>query len=57
LQTALRTSTGRVSTEAAIPAAVGETQMGLSPWLTQTVKTIFAVRCRFLDRQDHSIAS
>jgi hypothetical protein len=26
LQTALRTSTGRVSTEAAIPAAVGETQ-------------------------------
>ena len=25
----------------------------LSPWLTQTVKTMFAVRCEILDRQDH----
>jgi len=28
----------------------------LSPWLTQTVKTMFAVRCEILDRQDHFIA-
>jgi hypothetical protein len=27
--------------------------LGLSPWLTQTVKTMFAVRCEILDRQDH----
>jgi hypothetical protein len=27
--------------------------MRLSPWLTQTVKTMFAVRCEILDRQDH----
>ena len=25
----------------------------LSLWLTQTVKTMFAVRCEILDRQDH----
>ena len=25
----------------------------LSPWLTQPVKTMFAVRCDILDRQDH----
>jgi hypothetical protein len=27
--------------------------MGLPPRLTQTVKTLFAVRCKILDRQDH----
>jgi hypothetical protein len=27
--------------------------MRLSPWLTQPVKTMFAVRCDILDRQDH----
>ena len=27
--------------------------MGLSPWLTQTVKTKFAVGCEILDRQGH----
>jgi len=30
--------------------------MGLPPWLRQTVKTLFAVRCKNLDRQDHFIA-
>ena len=30
--------------------------MGLLPWLRQTVKTVFTVRCKILDRQDHSIA-
>jgi hypothetical protein len=30
--------------------------LGLPPWLRQTVKTLFAVRCKILDRQDHSIA-
>ena len=33
-----------------------EGDMRLSPWLTQTVKTMFAVRCEILDRQDHFIA-
>ena len=28
-------------------------RLRLSPWLTQTVKTMFAVRCEILDRQDH----
>ena len=27
--------------------------MGLPPWLTQTVKTLFADRCENLDRQDY----
>jgi membrane protein len=27
--------------------------LGLPPWVRQTVKTQFAVRCKFLDRQDH----
>jgi hypothetical protein len=27
--------------------------VGLPPWVRQTVKTQFAVRCKFLDRQDH----
>jgi hypothetical protein len=31
-------------------------ELRLSPWLTQTVKTMFAVRCEILDRQDHFIA-
>ena len=31
-------------------------QVGLPPWLRQTDKTLFAVRCEILDRQDHSIA-
>jgi hypothetical protein len=26
---------------------------GVAPWLRQTVKTQFAVRCKFIDRQDH----
>jgi ABC-type Na+ transport system ATPase subunit NatA len=30
--------------------------VGLPPWLRQTVKTLSAVRCKILDRQDHSIA-
>ena len=30
--------------------------LGLPPWLRQTVKTFFAVRCKNLDRQDHFIA-
>jgi hypothetical protein len=29
------------------------TFLGLPPRLTQTVKTLFAVRCKILDRQDH----
>ena len=35
---------------------IGESVVGklrLSPWLTQRVKTMFAVRCEILDRQDH----
>jgi hypothetical protein len=28
-------------------------ELGLPPWVRQTVKTQFAVRCKFLDRQDH----
>jgi hypothetical protein len=31
----------------------GGISMGLPPLLRQTVKTQFAVRCKFLDRQDH----
>ena len=31
-------------------------EVGLPPWLRQTVKTQFAVRCKILDRQDHFIA-
>jgi DNA polymerase III alpha subunit len=31
-------------------------RVGLPPRLRQTVKTRFAVRCKVLDRQDHSIA-
>jgi len=27
--------------------------VGLPPWVRQTVKTQLAVRCKFLDRQDH----
>jgi len=30
--------------------------LGLPPWLTQTVKTRIAVRCKNLDRQDHCTA-
>jgi hypothetical protein len=30
--------------------------MGLPPRLTQTVKTLFAVRCKILDRQDYGNA-
>ena len=30
--------------------------LGLPPWLRQTVKTCFTVRCKNLDRQDHFIA-
>ena len=30
--------------------------MGLPPGLTQTVKALFAVRRKILDRQDHSNA-
>jgi hypothetical protein len=30
--------------------------LGLPPWMRQTVKTLFAVRCKNLDRQDHFIA-
>jgi len=30
--------------------------VGLPPWMRQTVKTLFAVRCKNLDRQDHFIA-
>jgi len=30
-----------------------EVGIRLSPWLTQPVKTMFAVRCDILDRQDH----
>jgi len=30
--------------------------MRLSPWLTQTVKTLFAVRWKSIDRQSHFIA-
>jgi len=34
----------------------GRHNLGLPPWLRQTVKTLFAVRCKNLDRQDHFIA-
>ena len=30
--------------------------MGLPPWVRQIVKTLFAVRCKTLDWQDHFIA-
>lgn len=30
--------------------------MGLTPWLAQPVKTLFAVRCKTLDRQDYGTA-
>jgi len=33
-----------------------ELLMGLPPGLRQTVKTLFAVRCKNLDRQDHCSA-
>jgi hypothetical protein len=32
---------------------LGNNNLGLPPWVRQTVKTQFAVRCKFLDRQDH----
>jgi len=35
---------------------IGRNELGLPPWLRQTVKTLFAVRCKNLDRQDHFIA-
>ena len=31
-------------------------EVGLPPWLRQTDKTLFAVRCKSLDRQEHFIA-
>jgi hypothetical protein len=34
----------------------GYIDMGLPPWLRQTVKTHIAVRCKMLDRQDHCTA-
>lgn len=30
--------------------------MGLTPWLSQPLKTVIAVRCKLLDRQDHCTA-
>ena len=43
----------------ALIAATGsfhDSGLGLSPWLTQTVKTLIAVRWKNLDRQDHCTA-
>ena len=39
-----------------LPSSHPSVDLRLSPWLTQTVKTMFAVRCEILDRQDHFIA-
>ena len=30
--------------------------LGWTPWLRQPNKTLFAVRCKLLDRQDHCTA-
>jgi hypothetical protein len=42
-------------TESAVSFAFKRSKLilGLPPWVRQTVKTQFAVRCKFLDRQDH----
>lgn len=35
---------------------VSQDDLGLTPWLAQPVKTLFAVRCKTLDRLDYGTA-